>query len=222
MTSVASELSRQIIECGLIPIVRGRFTPRQVVAIAETLKGAGINVIEVTLNSSNALESISLLRKEFSDNMLVGAGTVRSLDMFRDARQAGAQFTIAPGFDRDIACQAVADSFLHLPGVLSPTEIEEAFASGLRMVKVFPIDTFGPAYLKAIRAPLDNVSFVPTGGITAENVGEYVRAGASAAGIGSALVTSPEQPLEDLAKRAAKLRGAWDQAVLGRNAESGK
>jgi 2-dehydro-3-deoxyphosphogluconate aldolase/(4S)-4-hydroxy-2-oxoglutarate aldolase len=102
---------------------------------------------------------------------------------------------------------------LHLPGVFTPTEAQNAFVAGCRMVKLFPSEIVGPRYIKAIRAPLDDIEIVPTGGISAENVAEYVKAGIVAAGIGSALVTGPNQDLADLANRARTLRQAWNAAV---------
>jgi 2-dehydro-3-deoxyphosphogluconate aldolase/(4S)-4-hydroxy-2-oxoglutarate aldolase len=80
------------------------------------------------------------------------------------------------------------------------------------VVKLFPSEVVGPKYLKAIRAPLDDIKFIPTGGITPDNVGEYIRAGAAAVGLGGALITGPDQPMDDLIKRARAIRAAWKEA----------
>jgi 2-dehydro-3-deoxyphosphogluconate aldolase / (4S)-4-hydroxy-2-oxoglutarate aldolase len=199
---------------GLIAIVRGRFTLDQLSAIGETLATAGVTVLEITLNTSNALAAIEQLRRRFEGTLIVGAGTVRTVDQFRDAIVAGAKFTVAPNFDPATVAAALAHEILHLPGVFTATEAETAHRAGCRLLKLFPSDMFGPAYLRALRAPLDDVRFVPTGGITAANAGQYRRAGAFACGLGSALITGPDQPLSELAQRARDLRLAWDEAAV--------
>ncbi len=201
-----------ILPCGLVPIVRGSFSVSQIVALSEVLLEAGITVVEVTLNSEHALEGIAALRKRFANSMFVGAGTVRTLGDFSRATAAGAQFTISPNLDAEVMKAAVSGGILHLPGVFTPTEIQQAVNLGASLVKLFPIDTMGPKYLKAIKAPLNDVQIVPTGGVTVENVAEYRAAGASAVGLGSALVTGPTQSLDDLRSRATAFRTAWDHA----------
>lgn len=209
---MANAIQQQLLECGLVPIVRGSFSIDQLKQVAETLLEAEINVVEVTLNSQNALEGIAALRKQLGDTMLIGAGTVRTLDGFHAAIGAGAQFTIAPNLDNEVMKAAVSGGIIHLPGVFTPTEIQNAVNLGATVVKLFPIDTMGPKYLKAIRAPLNDVLIVPTGGVTVENVAEYRAAGACAVGLGSALVTGPSQSMDDLRTRAVAFRKAWDQA----------
>ncbi|MCB0125948.1 MAG: bifunctional 4-hydroxy-2-oxoglutarate aldolase/2-dehydro-3-deoxy-phosphogluconate aldolase, partial [Caldilineaceae bacterium] len=124
-----------------------------------------------------------------------------------------AEFTVAPNLDMDTVRVALQNDVLHLPGVFTPTEAQNAYVAGCKIVKLFPSDIMGPRYIKAIRAPLDDIGIVPTGGISADNIAEYVNVGIVAAGIGSALVTGPTQDLEDLARRAQALRKAWDAAV---------
>lgn len=207
-----TKTEERIIKCGLIPIVRGHFSIAQVVAFTQTLSDCGVSVLEVTLNSTDALKIISELRSRFDGRVCIGAGTVRNLPMLRSAQDAGAEFTIAPAFDRATVEAAVSEDFLHLPGVLTPTEVEAAVAVGCRLVKLFPVDSLGSKYLKAIRAPLNDVRFIPTGGVTVANVAEFRGAGAVAVGIGSALVTGPDQSLDDLAQRGSAFRQAWDSA----------
>ena len=196
---------------GLIAIVRGEFTVAQVLAIGETLAAAAITVLEITLNTRDALTAIEQLRGRFADTLLIGAGTVRTATQWHDAHRAGAQFTVAPNLDMGTVAAASQHNFLHLPGVFTATEAETAFRAGCRVVKLFPCDVLGPKYLQALRAPLDDIAFVPTGGITADNVAAYRRAGALACGIGSALVTHPGQSLDELRQRGEALRRAWDE-----------
>ena len=207
-TSVA-DASHWIKSDGLIAIVRGNFPLSHLLAIAETLHCNGLAVMEITLNSAGALEAIGRLREQAGDDMLIGAGTVRTLADLEAAWDAGAQFSVAPNFDAATVELALASGMLHLPGVFTATEAETAFRAGCRMVKLFPSDVVGPKYLAALRAPLPDIEFVPTGGIDRHNIIEYRRLGAVAAGIGSALVTGPQQTMADLAERAQALRQGW-------------
>jgi 2-dehydro-3-deoxyphosphogluconate aldolase/(4S)-4-hydroxy-2-oxoglutarate aldolase len=196
-------------QAGLVAIVRGQFTVDQLLKIGETLLTAHISVLEITLNTSDVLVAIERLRRELGA-ALIGAGTVRTAVQFHDAYNAGAQFTVAPNFDLATVTAAQAANCLHLPGVFTATEAETAFRAGCPLLKLFPSDSMGPGYLKALRAPLDDVQFVPTGGISAANIKEYRRAGAFACGIGSTLITGPTQSLAELSLRAYALRQAWE------------
>lgn len=202
----------QIVEQGLIAIVRGNFPAQKLIEIGDALLASPVLVMEVTLNTGGALDGIRLLRERFGEQMWVGAGTVRTAAQFEQAVDAGAQFTVAPNFDPATVAKAVELDVLHLPGVFTPSEAQAAYAAGCKMVKLFPSEIVGPQYLKALRAPLDDILFVPVGGITPDNVGEYIRAGAAAVGLGSALVTGPNQAMEDLITRARKIRAAWKAA----------
>src|SRR5690606_34671003 len=108
-----------------------------------------ITVVEVTLNTTGALESISALREQFASQMLIGAGTVRTAEQLQSALAAGAQFSVAPNLDLETVDTAIANDVLHLPGVFTPTEVQNAFLAGCKMVKLFPSEIVGPRYLKA-------------------------------------------------------------------------
>lgn len=208
------EFALQYIERhGTIAIVRGNFPMDRLIVIGETLASANLPIIEVTLNSAGALDAIGKLRAQLGDGVLVGVGTVRTAVQLQDVLNAGAQFSVAPNFDITTVELAQANQFLHLPGVFTPSEAQIAHKAGCRLLKLFPADVVGPRYLKAMRAPLDDIDFVPTGGVTSENIGLYRRAGAFAVGIGSALVSGRDQSMDDLACQAKSLRKAWDEAV---------
>lgn len=201
-----------VLDTGLVAIVRGNFPAQKLLQIGDALLASPVLVMEVTLNTTGALEGITLLRERFGENMLVGAGTVRTVQQFRDAVAAGAQFTVSPNLDMATVEASLAADILHLPGVFTPTEAQQAFVAGCKVLKLFPSEVVGPKYLKAIRAPLDDIKFIPTGGINPDNVGDYIRAGAAAVGLGSALITGPDQPMDDLIKRARSIRAAWKEA----------
>ena len=192
--------------------MRGNFPTAKLIQIGDALLASPVLVVEVTLNTPGALEGIKLLRERFGDKMLIGAGTVRTVAQFQEAVAAGAQFTVSPNLDIPTVEASLAADILHLPGVFTPTEAQQAYVAGCKVVKLFPSEIVGPRYLKAIRAPLDDIKFIPTGGITPDNVGEYIRAGAAAVGLGSALITGPDQPMDDLIKRARAIRTAWKEA----------
>lgn len=205
----------RIRSAGIIAIVRGEFGSAALMAIAETLARSGIGALEVTLNSTGALAAIERLQEELGQELLIGAGTVRTRPDAERAVAAGAAFLVSPNLDLATVAYAHDAGVTHLPGVFTATEAHAAFAAGCRLVKLFPADALGPAYLRALRAPLDDVDFVPTGGIDAGNVEAYVRAGAVAVGVGSSLVSGPGQDLGALAERADRLLRAIQRARGG-------
>ena len=207
--SSIDEISQRVKQLGIIAIVRGNYPLEEILEIGDALLAAPILVMEVTLNSAGALEAIAALRERFGENMVVGAGTVRTVEQLEAAVAAGAQFSVAPNFDLATVKSAQAHGVLHLPGVFTPTEVQAAFAAGCRMVKLFPSDSVGPGYLKALRAPLNDVEFVPTGGISVDNIGAYAKAGAVAVGMGSSLVPKVWSQAEIITTGRA-LRKAWE------------
>lgn len=206
--------SQRIKECGIFAILRGDFSVEDMLRIGEALHAGNINVMEVTLNSPFALTALPKLRDHFQDEILVGVGTVRNLMEAQLVIDAGAQFLVSPNLDLETVAFARAQGLLHLPGVFTASEVQTAFAAGCRMIKLFPMDGLasGAAYLKALRAPFQDLEFVPTGGISLENIVDYARAGAVATGMGSKLVSQRDQSSQELTVRAIALRKAWEMA----------
>lgn len=205
----------KIKEAGLVAILRGAHSADEILRIGEALLEGMITVMEVTLNSPAALETLPLLRDRFGGRLLVGAGTVRSLDGARQALEAGAQFLVSPNFDPETVAFARTSGLLHLPGVFTATEAQSAFAAGCRMLKLFPMGDDGPAYLRALRGPFHDLDFVPTGGVSLENIAAFARAGAAAVGLGGHLIGPPGQPTADLTARARAFRRAWEEERRG-------
>ncbi len=197
-----------IIQKKIIAIIRGSFDLGRLHEMASALLKGGVMVMEVTLNSTDALASITSLRKSFGNQLLIGAGTVRTAHDTKMAIDAGAQFLISPNFDPASIDVSSTANILHLPGVFTATEIQHAHSAGCTMVKLFPADALGPRYIKALKAPIDDVDIVPTGGIDERNISDYLEAGAVAFGIGSALVKGPDQDLKVLQDRAKTLTQA--------------
>jgi len=174
----------------IVAILRG-LHPKDVVNIAAALHEGGINLIEVTLNSDEALLLIKKLSSTFENKMLVGAGTVLTVKDARAAIDAGARFLISPVLDLDIIKTAKDHSVVSIPGASTPTEIFTAYKNGADIIKIFPAQN--PGYIKNILAPLNQILVMPTGGIDIHNIEAYEKAGASAYGIGSSLVNNKER-----------------------------
>jgi len=209
MESTIETTTQQIKQAGLIAILRGDYSVTDLLHIGDALLAGTITVMEVTLNSPSALAALPELRARFGNKMLVGAGTVRTASLARKAIEAGAQFMVAPNLDSETVAVAHSQGVLHIPGVFTGTEVQTAFVAGCRILKLFPMADDGPAYLKALRGPFDDVDFIPTGGISLDNIANFARAGAVAVGLGANLVLNRLQPHEDITARALALRQAW-------------
>jgi 2-dehydro-3-deoxyphosphogluconate aldolase/(4S)-4-hydroxy-2-oxoglutarate aldolase len=176
--------------------------------VGRVLYEAGVRAVELTLTSSGALEAFARLREELPSDALLGVGTVRSVGDAQRSVEAGATYLIAPDFRPEVAAWAVERGVPVVPGALTPTEIAAAWGAGATAVKVFPVSAVGgPAYVKAVRAPLPEVPLVPSGGVGIEDVGAYLAAGAVAVGIGSPLLGDAGDPggdLEALGDRARR------------------
>ncbi|EOI1351429.1 bifunctional 4-hydroxy-2-oxoglutarate aldolase/2-dehydro-3-deoxy-phosphogluconate aldolase [Citrobacter amalonaticus] len=173
-------------QTGLIAIVRG-IEPESVLPLAEALYAGGVEVIEVTCNSTRYLESITALKTKMGDKMKVGAGTVINPVMAQLVIDAGADFVLSPDFNPDVISMVHEKQRLMIPAVMTPSEILQACRLGVDLLKLFPANSLGIDYLKEIQGPLDNLALIPVGGITLENTASFARAGAFAVGVGSAL-----------------------------------
>jgi 2-dehydro-3-deoxyphosphogluconate aldolase / (4S)-4-hydroxy-2-oxoglutarate aldolase len=175
--------------------------------VGRVLYEGGVRAIEVTLTSEGALEAFGRLREELPGDALLGVGTVRSVAAAEEAVGAGATYLVAPDFRPEVVAWARARGMPVVPGALTPSEVAAAWAAGATAVKVFPVSAVGgPAYVKAIRAPLPEVPLVPTGGVGLDDVGAYLEAGAAAVGIGSPLLGDAGDPGGDLAALANRAR----------------
>lgn len=177
----------QIAAGRIVAIMRGDFGGREAEIVA-TLHAAGVTAVEITLNSPGALTTIAALAQQFGTQLAIGAGTVLRPSEVEQAATAGAQFIVSPNRNTEVIATTKRLGLVSLPGCYTPSEIVEALDAGADAIKIFPANTLGPAYVKAVRAPLNDVRLVPTGGVTPEKAREYFAAGAWAVGIGSELV----------------------------------
>ena len=177
-----------IIECGLIPVVRTT-KPEQAIRVADALQKGGAPIIEITMTVPGALSVLEELSRKLSDDIILGAGTVLDAETARMAILSGAHYIVAPTLSQDTIEVCHRYSKAVIPGALTPTEILSAWEMGADFVKVFPAGAVGgPNYIKEVKAPLPQVELIPTGGVDINTAPEFIKAGATAVGAGSALV----------------------------------
>ena len=182
----------QLIEKGgVVPVVRLPDLARAV-DLAQSLLEGGVTAFELTMTSPGALDALALLLDEvaaFGDGAAaLGMGSVLNAEMAETAVNRGAQFIVAPILDLPTVACCVERNVPIMPGAFTPTEIQNAWMAGAAVVKVFPATRLGPGYFKDVLAPLPHLKLMPTGGVNLENTGGFIRAGAVAVGVGSALV----------------------------------
>lgn len=201
---------RRIREGLVVPVLRGAFSTDDLAAVARALLANGVSVIEYTLTDPGAERAIAFLADEYGGEIVVGAGTVYDADDLARAEAAGATFYVSPHYAADVVEAAAERGALVLPGVFTPSEVEQARRKGLRLLKLFPAGSVGPGHIKALKGPYPDVDFVPTGGIDERNAAEYVKAGAVAVGVGSA-VFKPGVPQDELDLRLRRLKETLPQ-----------
>ena len=197
--------------CGIVAILRG-VTPSEVVAVSQALYDAGIRVVEVPLNSPEPFQSIEKIAMEFSGRMVVGAGTVLSVQDVNVLKAHGGQISVSPDCNEAVISRAVEVGLEPLPGVFTPTEAFAAIRAGAKHLKLFPAEVASPAVIKAWKAVLPKqVKIYAVGGVTPENMGDWLAAGASGFGIGSSLY-KPGSNLAKVSESAHSLVSAWKRA----------
>lgn len=173
-------------ESGVVGVIRTKSSAR-LIKVAEAIKKGGVNCIEITMTTPNALSVIEEVSAEV-DDVLIGAGTVLDAETARAAILAGAEYLVSPTVDLGMIEMAKRYDKAVAPGAFTPTEIIEAWQAGADIVKVFPASRLGPKFLSDVKAPLPQVSLMPTGGVSKENAADFIRAGADVICVGSALL----------------------------------
>jgi len=176
--------------------------------VCEALISGGVTAMEFTLTTPNALAAIRAAREQIAGRAVLGAGSVINAESCRAAIDAGAQFIVTPICRTECVAVAHAANCPIMLGSYTATEAQLAHEAGADFIKIFPAETLGPAYLKALLAPLPHLRLVPTGGVDKNNVADFFKAGCAAVGVGSALVSAKimhEANWEELARRAREL-----------------
>lgn len=171
----------------IIVIIRHN-KPFDVEGLFQCILGAGLNVIEITLNTPQSYDLINTAVNLFGSKMLIGAGTVLTLAELKKAIDIGVRFIVSPVFNQEIVEYCINKGIPAIPGALTPTEIYNAYSAGAYMVKVFPAELFGPSYFKIIKAPLSNLKLVAVGGVRENTVNEFFLNGANAVAIGASII----------------------------------
>ena len=177
----------RIQELGVVAVIRMK-DPGKLRAVIDAIAEGGVRAIEVTMSVPGAVGLIAALAPALPPSILFGAGTVLDAATARAVIDAGARFVVSPVFRREVIDACHERDVAVAPGCFSPTEILDAHEYGADIVKVFPATALGPSYIRDVRAPLPQVRLMPTGGVTLDNAGEWIRAGAVAVGVGSALL----------------------------------
>ena len=218
MTDVRLQPGPVLRETGLVAILRSRSGDR-LDAVCDALLDAGVRCLEVTMNTPGALTVVRRLVGEARPGIELGLGTVRRVEEVEAAADAGATFVVAPNTDAAVGRRAADLGLGWFPGALTPTEIAAAWDLGATAVKVFPAGVAGgPRYLREVRAPLDDVLLVPTGGVAVDDVPGYLTAGAVAVGMGGPLIGRALDEDENLARLAQRAGAALDAVARARSA----
>lgn len=186
-TTAREALLETILESGVIAVIR-MANAEKLLRVAEAIREGGVTAIEITMTTPNALAVIETMAREMEGTVQVGVGSVLTAEVARRAIDAGARYVVSPVFKPEVIDAAHRHDALAMPGAFTPTEIQAATEAGADVVKVFPADVLGMPFFKAVKAPMPHLRIMPTGGVSLTNAGDWIRAGACAVGVGSALL----------------------------------
>lgn len=183
-----AEIVKELEELGLVPVVRAS-SADEALRVIEAIKAGGVNVLEITMTVPGAVRVIEKVADKYGSDVLVGAGTVLDPETARACLLAGAQFIVSPALNLDTIAMCHRYSAPVMPGVLTPTEVITAWSAGADFVKVFPCGAVGGAsYIKNLKGPFPQIKMIPTGGVSLKTAQDFIKAGASALGVGTDLV----------------------------------
>lgn len=193
------EVLNRIESTGVVAVVRANDS-EQAIEISKACMAGGIDAIEVTFTVPGALKVIEKLVETFGDDLLVGAGTVLDSETARAAILAGAKYIVSPGFDSDSVALCNRYQVPYMPGCMTITEMLTAMSAGADIIKVFPGSAFGPSFIKAVKGPVPQAVLMPTGGVNLDNVGEWIKNGCVAVGVGGSLTKGTPEEITATAK----------------------
>ena len=209
------DIVQQVIDDGAVAVIR-MADSRKLMKVAEAVLAGGIRSLEITMTTPNALKVIEEVATQMGDAVLVGVGSVLDTETARLAINAGARYIVSPIFKAEIIATAHRYGLPAMPGCFTPTEILTAHEAGADIVKVFPADVVGMAFFKGIKAPMPHLQLMPTGGVNLTNGGDWIRAGACAVGVGSALLDKKAIAEGNYAQLTANARQLCESIAAGR------
>ena len=201
---------KRLTDSGLVAVIR-RPKAEQIAFIAEALVNGGVGALEITVDTPGVFRMIEQLKQEFGQRVLVGAGTVLDAATAKTAIEAGSDFIFSPTLDEKTIEMTIRYGKISIPGVMTPTEIVKAYQAGADILKVFPASSLGPNYFRELRGPLGHIPAMPTGGVSLDNVEQFIKNGAVAVGVGGtlmnkeALETGRFDVIEDTARKFVRL-----------------
>jgi 2-dehydro-3-deoxyphosphogluconate aldolase/(4S)-4-hydroxy-2-oxoglutarate aldolase len=216
MSTPNNGISDSIREIGIVAIMRAKSSD-QLLAAADAVLAGGVNAIEVTMTTPGALRVIEEATTKYGDEVIFGVGSVLDPETARAAILAGAQFVVCPTLNLKTIKMCKRYSVPVVPGAYTPTEVLTAWEAGADMVKIFPASVGGPAYIKAVKAPLPQVKLVPVGGVNLKTTADFIRAGSEVVGVGSSLINQKlldEKEFSTISENARRYR---EEVQKGRN-----
>jgi 2-dehydro-3-deoxyphosphogluconate aldolase/(4S)-4-hydroxy-2-oxoglutarate aldolase len=211
-----TEIVAEIERTGVVAIVRSD-SADPLIEIVDALQAGGLTCIEITMTTPGTLEAIAAASQRFAGRCAIGVGTVLDPETARAAILAGATFVVSPIVDEPTIRLCRRYSVASIPGAFTPTEIVRAWQAGADVVKVFPATKLGPSFFKDMRGPLPQIKLTPTGGVSVENAGAFIRAGAVAVGVGSALIGKDAVQAGDFATLTARAKAFLDAVADARD-----
>ena len=199
------EIKQLVLDTRIVAIIRG-FAPDTCLRLAEAYSAGGIRLVEVTFNQKapetwkDTAAAIRAIRERFGGHVRAGAGTVLTEEQLSMCIDAGGEYMITPNVKPELIRSCVRQGLVAMPGALTPSEAVDAWEAGAAFVKIFPAGSLGPDYVKALRAPLAHIPMLAVGGITADNVADFMRVGCVGAGVGG-----------NLTNKEWIAAGAWDK-----------
>jgi 2-dehydro-3-deoxyphosphogluconate aldolase/(4S)-4-hydroxy-2-oxoglutarate aldolase len=181
------EVLNKVLSIKVVAVIRLN-SDKNIFGLVEALGNGGIPIVEITLTTPNALSIIEKLSEKYSNEIIVGVGSVLNEQMAEDSINAGAKYLVSPIMKPELIEIAHKNDIPAMIGAFSPTEIQLAWETGADVVKVFPANILGMNFFKGVLVPMPHLKLMPTGGVNLDNPGQWIQAGACAVGIGSALV----------------------------------
>lgn len=197
------KILNKVLNSGVIAVVRAE-TKDKAIKIAEAVKKGGIYAIELTMTVPGALDIVKELAANKDEKIVLGVGSVLDSDTARAAILAGAEYIVSPHLNEDVVKLCCRYQIPNMAGAMTPGEVVRALEAGTDIVKVFPGEIMGPKFLKAIKGPIPQAPLMPTGGVSLDNVGDWIKAGAVAVGVGGSLTAGAKKGDYDLVTKTAK------------------
>jgi len=215
--SIKAHCIQRLLQPGIIAVVRAP-RPELCRPLAEAFIAGGVVAIEITMTTPNAIEAIRETKQAVGERGLIGVGTVLDVETCARAIDAGAEFVVSPILRPELVPVAHAAERPIMLGAYTPTEAQHAHEAGSDFIKIFPADGLGPAYIKNLQAPLPHLKIVPTGGVDLDTMGDFLKAGVAALGVGSSLVKKELLEREDWPALTALARQFVERRSAGRAA----